>query len=269
MRPDDYRVPEGIKVDLAGWDPDDTADVPDKQTGKAITSANRKEIIRLQEPLYAENQQSLLVVFQAMDTGGKDGCIRNVFKGVNPTGIRVRSFKAPTEAERSHDFLWRIHQHTPSTGHISVFNRSHYEDVLVVRVKDLVPKSVWSKRYSQINAFEETLEEHGTRILKFYLHISKDEQKERLESRLANDDKHWKFSKADLAEREYWDDYQKAFEGVLSKCSTESAPWYVVPANKKWFRDVVVSSTILKTLREMNPQYPAPEEGLDGIIVPD
>lgn len=269
MRPDDYRVPEGIKVDLTGWDPGDTADVPDKTTGKELLKANRKQIIKLQEKLYAENQQSLLVVFQAMDTGGKDGCIRNVFEGVNPSGVRVRSFKAPTDAELSRDFLWRIHQHTPPTGYISVFNRSHYEDVLSVRVKDLVPKSVWSKRYNQINAFEETLAERGTRILKFYLHISKDEQKKRLESRLENADKHWKFSKADLAEREYWDDYQKAFEGVLSKTSTEIAPWYVVPGNRKWFRDVVVSSTILKTLREMNPDFPEPEESLDGVIVPD
>ena len=269
MRPDDFRVPEGIKVDLTGWDPDDTADVTDKETAKAITKANRKAISELQEKLYAENKQSLLVVFQAMDTGGKDGCIRNVFKGVNPTGIRVRSFKAPTEAELSHDFLWRVHQHTPPTGHISVFNRSHYEDVLVVRVKDLVSKSVWSKRYGQINAFEQTLQELGTRILKFYLHISKDEQKERLESRLENADKHWKFSTGDLAEREYWDDYQEAFEGVLSKCSTEDAPWFVIPANKKWFRDALVSSTILRTLREMDPQFPEQEESLEGITVPD
>lgn len=269
MRPDDYRIPEGIQVDLTGWDPNDTADVPDKATAREMLKENRKEIIRLQEQLYAENKQSLLVIFQAMDTGGKDGCIRNVFKGVNPTGIRVRSFKAPTADELSRDFLWRIHQHTPPTGYIGVFNRSHYEDVLVVRVKDLVPRATWSKRYGQINAFEETLEERGTRILKFYLHISKDEQKERLESRLDNADKHWKFSKADLAEREYWDDYQHAFESVLSKCSTESSPWFVVPANRKWFRDVVVSSTILKTLREMNPQFPEPEEGLEDITVPD
>lgn len=269
MRPDDYRIPEGIKVDLTGWDPGDTGNIPDKATAKEILKENRTAISDLQEKLYAENQQSLLVVFQAMDTGGKDGCIRNVFKGINPSGIRVFSFKAPTEAELSHDFLWRIHQHTPPTGHISVFNRSHYEDVLIVRVKDLVPREIWSKRYNQINTFEETLQERGTRILKFYLHISKDEQKERLESRLENDDKHWKFSKSDLAERTLWDNYQRAFESALSKCSTEAAPWFVVPANKKWFRDVVVSSTILKTLQEMNPQFPDPKESLDGITVPD
>lgn len=269
MRPEDYRIPEGIKVDLNGWDPNNTADVPDKETGKEILKANRKEIIRLQEQLYAEGKQSLLVVFQAMDTGGKDGCIEKVFKGVNPSGVRVRSFKSPTETELAHDFLWRIHPHTPPTGHISVFNRSHYEDVLVVRVKDLVPKSTWSKRYAQINSFEETLHERGTRIIKFYLHISKEEQKERLEARLEDPEKHWKFSKADLVEREYWDAYQNAFESVLSKCSTEIAPWYVVPANKKWFRDVVVSSTILKVLQEMDPQFPEATETLEGITVPD
>lgn len=269
MRPDDYRVPEGINVDLAGWDPDDTADVPDKATGKEILKQNRKEIIRLQERLYAERRQSLLVVFQATDTGGKDGCIKKVFRGVNPSGIRVHSFGVSTEEELDHDFLWRIHHHTPPTGYISVFNRSHYEDVLVARVKDLVPRSVWSKRYRQINCFEETLAEHGTRILKFYLHISKDEQKERLEKRLENPDKHWKFSKADLAEREYWDDYQNAFEAMLSKTSTGIAPWYLVPANKKWFRNVVVSSAIRKALEEMDSQFPEPEEGLDEITIPD
>lgn len=268
MRVDDYRIPAGINIDLSDWDPNDKADVSDKATGREILKANRKEIIRLQERLYAENKQSLLVVFQAMDTGGKDGCIRNVFHGVNPSGVRVRSFKAPTEVELSHDFLWRIHQHTPPTGHISVFNRSHYEDVLVVRVKDLVPKSVWSKRYSQINAFEETLIERGTHILKFYLHISKDEQKERLESRLEDPNKHWKFSTADLAEREYWNDYQKAFESAISKCSTDTAPWYVVPANRKWFRDVVVSTTILDTLKDMNPDFPEQHDDLNGVTVP-
>lgn len=269
MEPGDYLVKPGKKVDLTDWDPDDHANVPDKETGKAILKEKRKEIIRLQEQLYAENNQSLLVVFQAMDTGGKDGCIENVFKGVNPSGVRVRSFKSPTELELSHDFLWRIHQHTPPKGHISVFNRSHYEDVLVVRVKDLVPKSVWKPRFDQINAFEETLAANNTRIVKIYLHISKDEQKERLEARLENPDKHWKFSTGDLAERERWDAYQEAFEDAISKTSTKVAPWYVVPANKKWFRDVVVSSAILEALQDMNPQYPEATEDLSGITVPD
>lgn len=269
MKPAEYLVKPGSKVNLKKWDPDDTASVPDKETGKAILKEYRKEIIDLQERLYAENNQSLLVVFQAMDTGGKDGCIENVFKGVNPSGVRVRSFKSPTELELRHDFLWRIHQHTPPTGHISVFNRSHYEDVLVVRVKDLVPEQVWKKRYEQINSFEEILNERNTHIIKFYLHISKEEQKERLEARLEDPSKHWKFSTADLAERELWDDYQEAFEAALGKTSTDHAPWYIVPANKKWFRDVVVSQAILETLRSMDPQYPEQTEDLEGITVPD
>lgn len=269
MLPDDYRVAPNTKVNLETWDPNDTADVPDKEFGKAILKENRKSIRKLQERLYAEGQQSLLVVFQALDTGGKDGCIKNVFKGVNPTGIKVWSFKSPTEEELSHDFLWRIHHHTPRTGNFVVFNRSHYEDVLVTRVKNLIPEDVWSKRYDQINAFEETLEERGTKILKFYLHISRDEQKERLEARLQNPDKHWKFSKSDVEERAYWDDYQLAFEDALSKTSTETAPWYVVPANKKWFRNVLVSTVIRKALEEMDPQFPEPEEGLNSVVVPD
>ncbi|MCO5215576.1 MAG: polyphosphate kinase 2 family protein [Thermomicrobiales bacterium] len=256
MNPDDYRIAPKSKVDLSGWNAADHADIQDKELAKAILKENRKVIIDLQERLYAENAQSILVCFQAMDTGGKDGCIENVFKGVNPSGCRVRSFKVPNSVETSHDFLWRYHQHTPRTGIIQVFNRSHYEDVLVVRVKGLVPKSVWEKRYEQINHFEEVLEDRGTRILKFYLHISKDEQKRRIESRLEDPAKHWKYSEADLKEREYWDDYQKAFEAVLERCSTKTAPWYVVPANHKWYRDVVVSTVIRQTLEEMDPQFP-------------
>lgn len=269
MKAIDYRVSPKDKVDLKTWNPDDTADISSKEMGKAILKENRRRIRDLQEQLYAEGKQSLLVIFQALDTGGKDGCIEDVFKGVNPTGMKVWSFKNPTDEELSHDFLWRIHQHTPAAGDIGVFNRSHYEDVLVVRVKDIVSKDVWSKRYGQINAFEDTLEERGTRILKFYLHISKDEQKERLEARLENPDKHWKFSKTDLVERGYWDNYQAAFEDALSKTSTEDAPWFIVPANKKWFRNVVVSTIIKETLEDMNPRFPEPEEGLDEVVVPD
>lgn len=269
MNFDDFRIAAGAKADLGNRNPQDTGEVTDKDAGKAILKANRKDIIRLQEQLYAENQQSLLVVFQAMDTGGKDGCIENVFKGVNPSGVHVHSFKAPTEVELGHDFLWRVHQHTPLTGHISVFNRSHYEDVLVVRVKNLVPPRIWRKRYDQINAFEEILQDRGTRIVKFYLHISKDEQKERLAARLEDPDKHWKFSRADLVEREHWNEYQQAFEDAISKTSTEGAPWYVIPANKKWYRDAVVSGIVLKTLRDMNPQYPVSDDDLSDVIVPD
>ncbi len=269
MNSADYRVSPSSTVNLKKWDPDDTADVADKQIAKAILKENRKRIIELQEQLYAEGKSSLLVVFQAMDTGGKDGCIENVFKGVNPAGARVHSFKVPNQREMKHDFLWRYHQNTPMAGFIEVFNRSHYEDVLVVRVKDLVPESVWSKRYDHINAFEALLEDSGTKIIKFYLHISKDEQKDRLESRLEDPNKHWKYSSADLKERNRWDDYQKAFEAALSKTSTETAPWYVVPANHKWFRDVLVSTVVKEALEALDPQFPAPKEDLSGITVPD
>lgn len=267
MNSEDYRVSPSMRVKLDAWDPNDKADVPDKPMGRAILKENRKRIIDLQEKLYAENNQSLLVVFQAMDTGGKDGCIENVFKGVNPAGCRVDSFKVPTSTELSHDFLWRYHQKAPASGFIEVFNRSHYEDVLVVRVKNLVPDDVWSERYDQIAAFERLLESNGTRIVKFYLHISKDEQKERLQARLDDPEKHWKFSAGDLDDRARWDDYQAAFEDALGKTSTESAPWYIVPANRKWFRDVVVSTVVRQTLEEMNPQFPAPEEDLSGIVI--
>ncbi len=268
MNPADYRVTPGSTVELSAWDPDDHADVPDKYMARAILKENRKRIIDLQERLYAESGQSLLVVFQAMDTGGKDGCIENVFKGVNPAGCRVDSFKVPTETESSHDFLWRYHQKAPARGFIQVFNRSHYEDVLVVRVKNLVPESVWSERYDQITAFERLLEANDTRIVKFYLYISKDEQKERLQSRLDDPDKHWKFSLGDLDDRALWDEYQHAFEVALSKTSTDTAPWYVVPANRKWFRDVVVSTVLRETLEDMDPQFPAPEQDLTGVTIP-
>lgn len=264
-----YRVPPSTSVKLGEWDPDDIADVPSKEVAKAILKENRKRIIELQEQLYAEGKSSLLVVFQAMDTGGKDGCIENVFKGVNPAGCRVHSFKVPTELEAKHDFLWRYHQHAPAAGFIEVFNRSHYEDVLVVRVKDLVPKSVWSKRYDMVNAFEEILEASGTKIIKLYLHISKEEQKERLQSRLDDPSKHWKFDSGDLEERARWNTYQQAFEAALTKTSTKSSPWYVVPANHKWFRDVVVSTVVKEALEALDPRFPAPEEDLDGITVPD
>jgi PPK2 family polyphosphate:nucleotide phosphotransferase len=269
MNSADYRVPPSMRVKLDAWDPDDQADLPDKLMGRTILKENRKRIIDLQEKLYAENGQSLLVVFQAMDTGGKDGCIENVFKGVNPAGCRVDSFKVPTSTELSHDFLWRYHQEAPARGFIEVFNRSHYEDVLVVRVKNLVPEDVWSNRYDQINGFERLLESAGTRIVKFYLHISKDEQKKRLQARLDDPEKHWKFSTGDLADRALWDEYQTAFEVALGNTSTETAPWYVVPANRKWFRDVVVSTVIRETLEDMNPQFLASAEDLSGITIAD
>lgn len=263
------RVDGSAAVRLADIDPDDTGSLPDKETAKALLKTERKRIIAMQERLFAEHQQSLLVVFQAIDTGGKDGAIRKAFKGINPQGCEVTSFGAPTEEELDHDVLWRYHHHTPARGMIGVFNRSHYEEVLVVRVKNLVGKEVWQGRYQEIRDFEELLVRNRTSILKFFLHISKDEQKERLQARLDDPEKHWKFRKGDLADRARWDDYQSAFEDAINRTATPDAPWFVVPANRKWHRDVVVARAIADTLEYMNPQWPEEEPGLDKVVIPD
>lgn len=258
----------GSKVKLKRYDPDYHEDY-DKETAQAETDRLREKLDVLQERLYAESQQSLLCIFQAMDTGGKDGVIEKVFEGINPQGAHVTGFKVPTPEELAHDFLWRIHQHTPSRGYIGIFNRSHYEQVLVVRVNELAPKKVWKKHYDQINDFERLLADSGTRILKFYLHISKDEQKQRLLDRLADPEKRWKFSIGDLPVRERWDDYMQAYEDLLERCNTQYAPWFIVPANHKWYRDLVVMRAIVGALENMNPQFPQPEEGLDKVVIPD
>lgn len=223
----------------------------------------------MQQRLYAENKRSLLIVLQAMDTGGKDGTIKHVFQGINPQGCQVWSFKKPSDEEASHDFLWRYHQRTPQRGMITIFNRSHYEDVLIVRVKQLVPEEVWRKRYHTINEFEQMLTLNNITVIKFFLHISKEEQKQRLESRLQDPDKRWKFSTNDVNERRLWDDYQQAYEYAINNCSTTYAPWYVVPANKKWYRNLVIARAIADTLEAMNPQYPPAEQGLENLIIPD
>ncbi|HEV7439340.1 MAG TPA: polyphosphate kinase 2 family protein [Methylobacterium sp.] len=253
---------------LSRIDPDADGGL-DKDEAKAALSVERARIQTLQERLYAERKRSLLVVFQAIDTGGKDGTIRSVLEGVNPQGCRVWSFKVPSSDELDHDFLWRYHKCAPGRGMIGVFNRSHYEDVLVVRVKDLVPEEVWRARYGLINDFERLLTASGTTVLKFFLHISKDEQKERLESRIADPEKHWKFDPADLVERRSWDAYQAAFDDALTRCSTPYAPWHVVPGNRKWFRNLIVARTIADTLEAMNPQFPEAAEGIGGLKVPD
>jgi PPK2 family polyphosphate:nucleotide phosphotransferase len=266
-----HRVDDPAAFRIATTDPDSTGGLKgdaDKEAAKALKKLERDRIIALQERLYAEHRQSLLVVFQATDTGGKDSTIRRVFKGVNPQGVRVWSFKAPTPEELDHDFLWRIHQHTPAKGMINVFNRSQYEDVLIVRVKELVPETVWRQRYEQINHFEQLLVENGTRIVKFFLNISKEEQKDRFQDRLDDPEKHWKFNSGDLAERELWDRYQKAYEAAIRQCSTQRAPWYVVPANHKWYRDLVVARAIRETLEEMDPRFPPAEKGLDKVKIP-
>ncbi|MCS7070513.1 MAG: polyphosphate kinase 2 family protein [Anaerolinea sp.] len=263
-----YRVKPGQKLNLNQIEPDDSCGLS-KDHAQNLEDELEKRLSSLQERLYAEGRQALLVIFQAMDAGGKDGAIKRVFDHVNPQGVRVTSFKAPTALELSHDFLWRVHQQVPPKGYIGIFNRSHYEDVLVVRVNQLVPEAVWRARYDQINDFEALLHASGTRILKFYLHISKDEQKRRFEERLSDPSKHWKFSTGDLAVRKRWDDYMQAYEDALTRCSTQHAPWYVIPANKKWFRDLLVSQIIVETLEEMDPRFPDPEPGLDQIVIPD
>lgn len=254
------RVNPGTQVRLAEIDPDFHEGLSKKDpVVEQRTDAARDEMRGLQERLYAECEQSLLIVLQALDTGGKDGTIKHVMRGLNPAGVCVRGFKRPTPEELAHDFLWRIHPHTPAKGQIAVFNRSHYEDVLVVRVHDLVPESMWRRRYDQINEFEALLAECGTRLLKLFLYISRDEQKERLQARLDNPDKHWKFDTADLAERKHWDAYIAAFDEALTRCSTEAAPWHVIPANRKWYRNMIVAELVAATLREMDPQFPEPD----------
>jgi PPK2 family polyphosphate:nucleotide phosphotransferase len=264
-----YRVEPGNRASLAAIDPDETEHYRKKKDVAKELEKQRRRIQDLQERLYAENERGVLIVLQAMDTGGKDGTIKHVFGGINPQGCRVSSFKAPSAEEANHDFLWRYHKSAPAKGRIGIFNRSHYEDVLIVRVKNLVPEDIWRRRYDQINAFERNLSLGGITVLKFFLHISKDEQKRRLQRRLDNPDKRWKFSSADIKERTFWDAYQQAFEDALSNCSTEHAPWYVVPANKKWYRNLVVARTIADTLEAMDPRYPPAEEGLEKVKIPD
>ncbi|MGU3538135.1 polyphosphate kinase 2 family protein [Methylobacterium sp. A54F] len=261
-------IEPGEPCSLAAIDPDADGGL-DKAEAKQALDVERGRIRALQERLYAERTRSLLVVLQAIDTGGKDGTIRAVLEGVNPQGCSVASFKVPSSEERDHDFLWRYHKRAPARGMIGVFNRSHYEDVLVVRVKDIVPEPVWRARYGLINDFERLLTASGTVVLKFFLHISKAEQKERLEARIADPEKHWKFDPADLVERRSWDAYQAAFEDALGRCSTPQAPWHVVPANRKWFRNLVIARTIADTLEAMDPQFPQAPEGIAGMRVPD
>lgn len=228
----------------------------DKETAESQFRTLREELIEWQEKLYAEGKQKLLIILQAMDAGGKDGTIRNVFQGVNPQGVQVTSFKVPSKEELAHDFLWRIHKAVPATGMIGVFNRSHYEDVLVVRVDHIIPEAVWRPRYDHINQFEKLLTETGTTILKFFLHISKKEQQERLQARLDDPNKHWKFAIDDLAKRKQWDEYMAAYEDVLNHCTTAWAQWHVIPADQKWYRNLAIARTIVETLRHMNPQFP-------------
>jgi len=256
---DRWRVKPDKHVDLSDYDPDSTAGAPgNRAETEAALPALQETLADLQDRLWAEARRSLLVVLQAPDAGGKDGTIKHVFRGVNPQGCRVQSFKEPTHLELAHDFLWRVHRAVPRAGEIGIFNRSHYEDVLITRVHGLITEAVWRERYDLINAFEATLAGGGTTVIKLFLHISKDEQRKRFDSRLHEPRKRWKFQPADLAERERWDDYQAAYADALAATSTSTAPWYVIPADHKWFRNWAVSRLLVDTLGRINPQYPEP-----------
>ena len=261
-----HRVQKNDKVKLNGTETDGKKIEKDRAACEALFQSLRSELITLQAQLYAEGQQKLLIIFQAMDAAGKDGTVRSVFEGVNPQGVVVTSFKRPSEEELAHDFLWRVHKAVPPKGMIGVFNRSHYEDVLVVRVHNIVPELVWRPRFEMINDFEKMLTASGTRIIKFFLHISKNEQKRRFQERIDDPSKRWKFDPEDLEKRKLWDGYEQAFEDMLEKCSTKDSPWYIVPSDQNWYRDLVVTSVIVETLKEMNPQYPAPPD-VTGVVV--
>lgn len=254
-----YRVQPGEAFSLKDFDSKDTQGLSESKQVEKQFKSNRDDIVDWQERLYAEGKQSLLIVLQAMDTAGKDSTIRKLTDGVNPQGCRVWSFKAPSKEELAHDFLWRIHDHAPAKGMIAIFNRSHYEDVLIVKVHGWADPGVIERRYEHINAFEAMLADHGTRILKIMLNISKDYQLGRLRRRLRRPDKLWKFNPGDLKERERWDDYMAAYEVALQRCSTPQAPWYVIPAEERWFRDLVISQLVLDTLKDMNPEFPEPD----------
>ncbi|MEM7096110.1 MAG: polyphosphate kinase 2 family protein [Actinomycetota bacterium] len=263
---DRYRVLPGADIDLSTWATDESEGL-DKRTGRQVTKELNARLEAAQELLWAEGENKVLVVLQATDTGGKDGTIRHVFDGVNPQGVSVASFKKPTSNELAHDYLWRVHQHTPGSGEMVIFNRSHYEDVLVVRVHDIVPEERWRRRYEHIRAFEQLLADEGTTIVKFFLHLSHGEQKERLQARLDTPEKNWKFSSADIEERKHWDAYQAAFTEMLAQTSTEQAPWYVIPADRKWFRNLLVSRIVVEALEGLDMAYPPPEPGLESIVV--
>jgi PPK2 family polyphosphate:nucleotide phosphotransferase len=263
----EYRVNSKNRIILKDFDANGLAFSGDgKKEAREEMKELRKKLISLQQLLYAEDKHKVLIVLQAMDSGGKDGTIRSIFKGVNPQGVKVASFKVPTPLELSHDYLWRVHQKAPAKGEIVIFNRSHYEDVLVVRVHELIPEAVWKKRYQQINEFEEMLAEEGTTIFKFFLYISKDEQKNRFVERLENPEKQWKFNPADIEERQYWDSYMQAYQDMLDKTSTKFAPWYVVPANHNWYRDLVISRTIINHLKSLKMKYPEPVENISQYL---
>jgi PPK2 family polyphosphate:nucleotide phosphotransferase len=259
-----FRVTPCERARLEDFDPTDTGKYDKKDAYEKLDDL-RDKMNDLQQRLFAERKRSLLICLQALDAGGKDGVIKHVIGSMNPDGCRVANFKEPTQQELAHDFLWRVESQTPARGEVGIFNRSHYEDVLIVRVHSLVPKAVWSQRYDQINDFERRLAANGTHILKFFLHISKKEQLKRFEQRLDDPGKRWKISEADYIEREHWDDYLRAYEDALTRCNTDDAPWFVIPADHKWFRDLAVSEIIVSTMESMNFQVPEPTVDIEEI----
>ena len=268
MKPADTRIAPDTKVKLSKWDAGESGITgKDKSDARERLDEYRARLETLQELLYAEGRHKLLIVLQAMDTAGKDSTIRHVFQGVDPLGVKVAGFKAPTPYELARDYLWRVHHHVPGAGEIAIFNRSHYEDVLITRVNGWIDAAECKRRYRQINDFERMLAETGTTILKFYLHISKDEQKKRLEERRDNPEKQWKFHPGDLAVREQWDDYMNAYEAAMSATSTEHAPWHVIPANSKLARNLMISRLLIEALEGLKMRYPEPEDGVAGTVI--
>jgi PPK2 family polyphosphate:nucleotide phosphotransferase len=263
---DALRVRPGTRVKLARVDPAATHGHT-KESAAEELQLGLARLTDLQDRLWAEGKHRVLVVLQGMDASGKDGTVKHVMSAFNPMGCFVTSFKVPTPTEAAHDYLWRVHDRVPGNGEIAIFNRSHYEDVLVVRVHDYVPKKVWSRRFDHINAFERLLADEGTTILKFFLLIDRDEQKARLQSRIDDPKKNWKFKLGDLAERKLWDDYLAAYEDVLNRCSTDQAPWYVIPANRNWFRNLAIADILAATLEELDPRYPDPTEDLSQVVI--
>ena len=261
---DELLVTPGTKVRLAELDPARKLHFRDKDSAKALTAADAAEIDRLQDILYAEGKRALLIVLQGTDTAGKDGAIRDVFNTTGPVGVHVTAFRAPSAEELAHDFLWRVHRAVPPRGFVGIFNRSHYEDVLVVKVRSLAPAADIEKRYETINAFEKMLVDNGTTILKFMLHISKDEQRERLQARLDEPDKRWKFNPGDLDDRGRWSDFEAAYETMLARCSTEWAPWRIIPSDRKWVRSAAIAAIVRQTLADMDLRYPVPDWKADG-----
>lgn len=266
-----YLVKPGEKVDFKKIDSDESFlfDKGGKDDSSKAFDKLQDELQELQKVLYAQNKHRILLVLQAMDTGGKDGCVKHVFSRIDPQGIHVRSFKKPSEEELARDFLWRVHSKVPRSGEMVIFNRSHYEDVIAVKVKKLLPEKIWKQRYDHIVDFERMLAEEGTTIVKIYLHISKDEQKRRIVSRLENPNKHWKFNPDDLKDRVLWGDFMKTYEDLISKTSTEHAPWYVVPANRKWYRNLIVARIMVDTMRKLNMKLPKVDWDPSKIVVED